>query len=95
MATSARLKLVNFLQILSGLYVGNFRDSKDLRQLDVHKITHILSIHDEAKKLFKDKKYLIISAADSPKQDLMQFIPHCNDFIHAARLRGGHVLVHW
>ena len=44
---------------------------------------------------FQDKKYLIITAADSPKQDLMQFVPACNDFIHAARLRGGHVLVHW
>ena len=43
----------------------------------------------------QDKKYLIISAADSPKQDLMQYVSHCNDFIHAARLRGGHVLVHW
>jgi len=82
-------------EILSGLYIGNFRDSKDLKQLDLHKITHILSIHDDARKLFKDKKYLIITAADSPKQDLTQYFPSCNDFIHAARLRGGHVLVHW
>ena len=41
------------LQILSGLYIGNFRDSKDAKQLDIHRITHILSIHDEARKLFK------------------------------------------
>jgi hypothetical protein len=40
-------------QILPGLYVGNLRDSKDTRQLDVNKITHILSIYDEAKKMFK------------------------------------------
>ena len=41
-------------QILPGLYVGNLRDSKDSRQLDIHKITHILSIHDdEARKPFK------------------------------------------
>ena len=45
--------------------------------------------------MFQDKKYLIITAADSPKQDLMQYFPSCNDFIHAARLRGGHVLIHW
>ena len=44
---------VSLLQILSGLYIGNFRDSKDLKQLDLHKITHILSIHDDARKLFK------------------------------------------
>jgi len=44
---------------------------------------------------FQDKKYLIICAADSPKQDLIQYLPQCHDFIHAARLRGGHVLIHW
>ena len=42
-----------FFQILPGLFVGNFRDSKDTKQLDIHKITHILSIYDDAKKLFK------------------------------------------
>ena len=49
------------LQILSGLYIGNFRDSKDMKQLDIHKITHILSIHDDARKLFK-----AISASSTP-----------------------------
>lgn len=81
-------------EILPGLYVGNFRDSKDLHQLDIRKITHILSICDDARKTFKDKKYLIIGAADSPKQDLAQYFPQCNDFIHPARIRGGHVLIH-
>lgn len=43
-------------QILPGLYVGNLRDSKDSRQLDIHRITHILSIHDDdARKPFKVK----------------------------------------
>lgn len=81
-------------EILPGLYVGNLKDSRDARLLDMHGITHILSIYDEAKKLFRDKKYLIISAADNPRQDIVQFVPQCNDFIHAARIRGGHVLVH-
>jgi atypical dual specificity phosphatase len=43
----------------------------------------------------QDKKYLIINASDSPRQDIVQFVPQCNDFIHAARVRGGHVLIHW
>ena len=47
------LQFGSILQILSGLYIGNFRDSKDLKQLDLHKITHIRSIHDDARKLFK------------------------------------------
>ncbi len=46
-----------FLQILPGLYIGNFRDSKDCKQLDGHRITHILSIHDDAKKLFKVSQF--------------------------------------
>ena len=47
---------MTIFQILPGLYIGNFRDSKDCRQLDVNRITHILSIHDDAKKLFKVRK---------------------------------------
>ena len=43
----------NSFQILPGLYVGNLKDSRDARLLDMHGITHILSIYDEAKKLFR------------------------------------------
>lgn len=39
------------LKVLPGLYVGNIRDSKDAEQLKTHNITHILSIHDNARKL--------------------------------------------
>ena len=54
------LNALFLLQILPGLYVGNLRDSKDSRQLDIHKITHILSIHDDdARKPFK-VRYLIL-----------------------------------
>ena len=43
----------------------------------------------------QDKHYLCVLASDSPGQNLSQFFPLCNDFIHAARLRGGNVLIHW
>ena len=33
------------------MYVGNFRDAKDQAQLKENNITHILSIHDNAKEL--------------------------------------------
>ena len=46
-------RLNRAFQILPGLFVGNLRDSKDVKQLDIHRITHILSIHEEAKKIFK------------------------------------------
>ncbi|CAH2039486.1 unnamed protein product, partial [Iphiclides podalirius] len=81
-------------KVLPGLYVGNYRDSKDPVQLDKYKITHILSIHDAARRLHSDKHYLCIMASDSPDQNLTQYFSLCNDFIHAARLRDGNVLIH-
>ncbi|XP_052754932.1 dual specificity protein phosphatase 22 isoform X1 [Galleria mellonella] len=81
-------------KVLHGLYVGNYRDSKDPVQLEKYKITHILSIHDAARRLHADKHYLCIMASDSPDQNLTQYFSLCNDFIHAARLRDGNVLIH-
>lgn len=49
-------------QVLPGLYVGNYRDSKDINQLAMHKITHILAIHDNPKHLFPEKHYLCVMA---------------------------------
>ncbi|XP_034933976.1 dual specificity protein phosphatase 15 [Chelonus insularis] len=81
-------------KVLPGLYVGNYRDSKDEAQLERFEITHILAIHDAARRLHSDKHYLCILAADTPDQNLSQYFSLCNDFIHAARLRGGNVLIH-
>ncbi|XP_051169449.1 dual specificity protein phosphatase 15-like isoform X2 [Leptopilina boulardi] len=81
-------------KVLPGLYVGNYRDSKDATQLERYEITHILAIHDAARRLHSDKHYLCILAADTPDQNLSQYFSLCNDFIHAARLRGGNVLIH-
>jgi len=33
-------------------------------------------------------------ASDTPDQNLSQYFSVCNDFIHAARLREGNVLIH-
>lgn len=38
---------------------------------------------------------MCITAADDKSQNLSQFFSQCNDFIHAARLNGGNVLIHW
>ncbi|XP_055706125.1 dual specificity protein phosphatase 15 isoform X2 [Phlebotomus papatasi] len=81
-------------KVLPGLYVGNYRDSKDPQQLDKHNITHILAIHDSPRRLHPDKHYLCVMAADTPDQNLAQYFSVCNDFIHAARLREGNVLIH-
>ncbi|CAK8682009.1 unnamed protein product [Clavelina lepadiformis] len=81
-------------KILPGLFVGNFRDAKDEEQLEQNNITHILSIHDNARPLLADKKYLCIYASDTPGQDLMPYFRQCAMFIHEARTGGGSVLVH-
>lgn len=61
----------------------------------MHKITHILAIHDNPKHLYPEKHYLCVMAADAPDQDLSQFFSVCNDFIHGARLRREcNVLIH-
>ncbi|XKL62226.1 hypothetical protein PGB90_002059 [Kerria lacca] len=80
--------------VLPGLYVGNYRDSKDAAQLEKFNITHILSIHDTAKRIFPERHYLCVLASDTPNQNLSQYFSLCNDFIHAARLRNGNVLIH-
>lgn len=36
-------------KVLPGLYIGSLRDSKDKEQLERNQISHILSIHDDAK----------------------------------------------
>lgn len=38
-------------QVLPGLYVGNYRDSKDHQQLERHGISHIVAIHDSPRRL--------------------------------------------
>lgn len=76
------------------MYVGNYRDSKDLAQLNKYEITHILAIHDTPRRLFPDKNYLCVMASDNPEQNLSQYFTITNDFVHAARLREGNVLIH-
>ena len=33
------------------MYIGNYRDSKDRKQIDAHNITHILAIHENPRRL--------------------------------------------
>ncbi|XP_027203812.2 dual specificity protein phosphatase 22-B-like [Dermatophagoides pteronyssinus] len=82
-------------KIIHGLYIGNFRDSKNHEQLKINSITHIISILDR-ENIYQVEgiKYLCICIADSPHQNIIKHIPKCNLFIHKARLTGGNVLIH-
>lgn len=46
----------------------------------MHKITHIVAIHDNPKHLYKDKHYLCVMAADNPDQ--VTHCPQVNDFMY-------------
>uniref|UniRef100_A0A182KI56 Uncharacterized protein n=1 Tax=Anopheles christyi TaxID=43041 RepID=A0A182KI56_9DIPT len=37
-------------KVMPGLFIGNYRDSKDYQQLDRYGITHIVSIHDSPRR---------------------------------------------
>lgn len=81
-------------KVLPGLYVGSYRDSKDINQLEKFEISHVIAIHDSPKRLYPNLHYLMIMAADTPDQNLTQYFPICNDFIHSARLQEKNVLIH-
>ncbi|XP_037530389.1 dual specificity protein phosphatase 22-B [Nematolebias whitei] len=81
-------------KVLPNLYLGNFKDARDAELLAQHNITHILSIHDAAAPILEGMTYLCISAADSSKQNLIQFFRESFVFIHESRLKGAGCLVH-
>uniref|UniRef100_A0A8C3NVI8 Dual specificity protein phosphatase 22-A n=1 Tax=Cyanoderma ruficeps TaxID=181631 RepID=A0A8C3NVI8_9PASS len=81
-------------QIVTGLYLGNIRDSEDHENLLRKGVTHILSIHNRAKPVLEDMTYLCISASDSSSQNLLRHFKECIQFIHECRLGGGGCLVH-
>ncbi|XP_048173009.1 dual specificity protein phosphatase 22-A-like isoform X5 [Corvus hawaiiensis] len=81
-------------KIVTGLYLGNIRDSEDHENLLRKGVTHILSVHNRAKPVLEDMTYLCISASDSSSENLLQHFKECIQFIHECRLGGGGCLVH-
>ncbi|CAI5782409.1 specificity phosphatase 22-A-like [Podarcis lilfordi] len=81
-------------KVVGGLYLGNIRDSEDKENLVKNGITHILSVHNNAKPVLEDMTYLCISASDSSNQNLIQHFKECIKFIHECRLHGGGCLIH-
>ncbi|XP_025058878.1 dual specificity protein phosphatase 22-A-like [Alligator sinensis] len=81
-------------KVVKGLYLGNIRDSEDKENLARNGVTHILSVHNNAKPVLEDVTYLCISASDSSAQNLIQHFKECIKFIHECRLHGGGCLIH-
>jgi len=53
------------LQVIPGLYIGSFRDSKDFTQLENNRITHIISVLDAPKKIHQVPFYMNIGILKS------------------------------
>ncbi|XP_032833512.1 dual specificity protein phosphatase 22 [Petromyzon marinus] len=81
-------------KVLEGLYLGNIKDSADLKQLRDHNITHILSVHDAAREALEEMTYLCIQVSDTPSQNLTQHFKDCIQFIHKCRMEKKGCLVH-
>ncbi|KAM9301814.1 interferon regulatory factor 8 [Gastrophryne carolinensis] len=81
-------------QVLDGLFLGNIRDAEDAAALSASGVTHIVSVHNNAKALLPEMTYLCITASDSSRQNLVQHFRPCIKFIHENRLRGAGCLVH-
>ena len=81
-------------EVLPDLFIGSAKDSVNLEELRRNGITHVVSVHDAAKKEFRELRYLILHLPDSDHQNMTKYIREVNDFIHSARLGNGRVLVH-
>ena len=53
-------EIIGQLQVIPGLFVGNLADSKDLLQLEQNHISHIVSVYDNARRIFKVKEYVYV-----------------------------------
>ncbi|XP_053127575.1 dual specificity protein phosphatase 22-A-like isoform X3 [Hemicordylus capensis] len=94
MQTSSAVWELGSCQVVDGLYLGNIRDAEDRENLAKNGITHILSVHSNAKPVLEDMTYLCISASDSSNQNLMQHFKECIRFVHECRLHKGGCLIH-
>uniref|UniRef100_A0A8C3S7H1 Uncharacterized protein n=1 Tax=Chelydra serpentina TaxID=8475 RepID=A0A8C3S7H1_CHESE len=70
-------------------------DSEDRENLIQNRVTHILSVHNNARPVLEDMTYLCISVSDSSSQNLIQHFKESIRFIHECRLHGGGCLIHW
>ena len=84
-------------KIFDWLYLGNYRNSKDINDLKDLKINYILNCACECNlkiELPSDIKYLHIKINDAPYIKITDYFEDSNDFIHKAKLSGGKILVH-
>eukprot|EP00794_Sanderia_malayensis_P018820 gene18820-20716_t len=82
------------IEVIPGLYIGNFRDAKDVPKLKENNINHIVAIYDNPTPVLQGFNYKCVHASDTPSHDISKHFYECIKFIHKARISGNGVLVH-
>lgn len=81
--------------VLSGLYLGTEEHAKQETLLKSIGVTHILAVHETAKRYFpKSFDYLILQARDKKDENLAEYFKDAYQYIHNARTNNGIVFVH-
>jgi len=89
-------------KILDHLYLGDFEDATDLKELEKHGITHILNtVHDyyenckTGAEFYGDQyKYHGFTSDDDERYPIMNHFKESYDFIESARSTNGKCLIH-
>lgn len=83
-------------EIVSGIYLGNFRIASNYTLLRALGITHILNSAIEHPNYFENTGiiYKYLPLQDEPNQDISQYFKDGFEFIDQALRNGGKVLVH-
>ncbi|KAH9283033.1 Dual specificity protein phosphatase 22-B [Echinococcus granulosus] len=86
----------NMTKVLPHLYIGGNENARDEGELIANCITHILTVQSTEAEINKLSKYeyLKVYVGKPASKCLLRVIPQTNDFIHAARMQSGNVLVH-
>ena len=87
---------VHFSQILHWLYLGNFENAQDIKELRRNNITNILNCAIECKNktLPKSITELHLDVRDEPEFYIIKYFEKSNEFINKVRTEGGSILVH-
>ncbi|KAL5968345.1 Dual specificity protein phosphatase 22-B [Taenia solium] len=83
-------------KVLPNLYIGGNENARDEGELIANCITHILTVQSTEAEINKLSKYeyFKVYVGKPASKCLFRVIPQTNDFIHAARMQNGNVLVH-
>ena len=80
--------------VMKGLYIGEYKDVLNYKELKNKGITHIVTVAIGIEPSFPHEfKYMIVRSQDHSDQDLLSYLPTIHKFIDQGRKEGA-VLVH-